>query len=129
MMRDSFMNFTAVFFTRSCFFLCISFMLSSCAEKVTYRIPPLRPAVPELSEPKIADTAEADDPDLQLVKTEPEVCLDQELVALSKTGLWSIKDEPVTLAPIRDDTSYDFPIVRNKQVDMYLDRFQNSQRK
>ena len=122
------MNYTGAFFLRFCFFLCISFTLSSCTEKVTYRIPPLRPDFPERSEPKIAVTAEAEDPDLRLLETEPEVCLDQELVALSKTGLWAIKDEPVTLAPILD-TSYDFPIARNKQVDMYLDLFQNSQRK
>jgi len=122
------MNFTGAFFLRVCFFLCISLTLSSCAEKVTYRIPPLRPDFSERFEPKIAETAEAEDPDLRLLETEPEVCLDQELVALSKTGLWAIKDEPVTLAPIQD-TSYDFPIVRNKQVDMYLDLFQNSQRK
>ena len=128
MMCDFLMNYTGAFFLRFCFFLCISFTLSSCTEKVTYRIPPLRPDFPERSEPKIAVTAEAEDPDLRLLETEPEVCLDQELVALSKTGLWAIKDEPVTLVPILD-TSYDFPIARNKQVDMYLDLFQNSQRK
>ena len=123
------MNQTFIIFGRLCFLCCTVFILSSCAEKVNYSARPVPQSILEPSESKIATLPEAeDDPELQIVKTEEEMCLDQELVALSKTGLWAIENEPVTLAPAQTAT-YDFPIVRNKQVDMYLDLFQNSQRK
>ncbi len=116
------MNLTITSLNRLILFLCTVFILSSCAEKVTYN------PLPDLSESKIAKLSEESDPDLQLVETEPEMCLDQELIALGKTGLWSMEEAPVTQAPAQNVT-YDFPILRNKQVDMYLDLFQNSQRK
>ena len=81
--------------------------------------------------PTPADAVEAEsvsDPDLQLVETEPEMCLDQELVALKKTGGWNQNISPVTKAPAKN-IHYDFPVVLNKQVNMYLDLFQNKQRK
>ena len=122
------MNFNTIPFIRSIFFLCIILILSSCAEKVAYNPRPVLPKPSTLPDPAIAEISETDDPDLQLVETEPDMCLDQELVALSKTGLWAIEEEPVTLAPV-ENVTYDFPIVRNKQVDMYLDLFQNRQKK
>jgi membrane-bound lytic murein transglycosylase D len=71
----------------------------------------------------------SDDPDLQLVNTEPETTLEQELEALSETGQWGDKNSS---ADQTDDQSttvvYDFPIVRNKQVEVYLNLFQNKQR-
>ena len=122
------MNFILTSFTRVGFFLCTVFILSSCAEKVSYNTLSLNRILSDSPEPKIAEIPAEADPDLQLLETGPEMCLDQELVALSKTGVWAMDPEPVTLAPSQDAT-YDFPIVRNKQVDMYLDLFQNSQRK
>jgi membrane-bound lytic murein transglycosylase D len=122
------MNLIIIPSVRSVFFLCTILILSGCAEKVTYNIRPVLPKLSTLPDPEIAVISEIDDPDLQLVETEPDMCLDQELVALSKTGLWAIEEEPVTLAPVENIT-YDFPIVRNKQVDMYLDLFQNRQKK
>jgi len=126
--HNSKMNFTIISFIRFGFFLCIFLILSSCAKKVTYIAPPIPLNLSDISETKITETFEKD-PDLQLVETEPEMCLDQELMALSKTGLWNPKNEPVTLAPAQESVTYDFPIVRNKQVDMYLDLFQNRQKK
>jgi membrane-bound lytic murein transglycosylase D len=122
------MNFTLTSFTRAGFFLCVVLILSSCAEKITYNTLPVNRILSDSPEPKITEIPVEADPDLQLVKTGPEMCLDQELVALSKTGIWAMEPEPVTLAPSQNAT-YDFPIVRNKQVDMYLDLFQNRQRK
>jgi len=122
------MNFIISSSTRLGFLLCIVLILSSCAEKVSYNTLPIRRILSDLPEPKIAEIVEESDPDLQLVETGPEICLDQELVALSKTGIWTIEPEPVTHAPSQD-TTYDFPVIRNKQVDMYLDLFQKSQRK
>lgn len=73
---------------------------------------------------------ETDDPELQLVNAEPDAVLDQELAALSKTGQWGEKTTPVTAADGSEETSpYDFPVVMNKQVEMYLDLFQNRQHK
>ncbi len=101
--------------------LTVSF-ISGCTDKKL---------VSTLPSPKPVDTVEAepvDDPDLQLVETEPEMCLDQELVALKKTGGWDQNISPVTEAPA-EHIRYDFPVVLNKQVNMYLDLFQNRQRK
>lgn len=98
------------------------FVLASCADKI------VTTAIPDFPESKIVKPNEAVDPDLQLVLTESDMCLDQELIALRETGLWTLVDSPVTVAPT-DDITYDFPVVVNKQVDMYLDLFQNRQRK
>ncbi|MGB3225991.1 MAG: LysM peptidoglycan-binding domain-containing protein [Desulforhopalus sp.] len=55
------------------------------------------------------------------------VCLNEELAALSKTGTWdenSLSDN----VPLSEDVIFDFPVVLNNKVDMYLDLFQNKQR-
>ena len=77
--------------------------------------------------------AEAD-PDLAPVVSEPEISLDQELEALASTGAW---EDPQTQAEVSQDATevekvaplYDFPVVVNRQVEMYLDLFQGKQRK
>lgn len=56
---------------------------------------------------------------------ETEKCIAEELDALEKTGSWVEKDNPV---PPEEELKYDFPVVMNKQVKMYLDLFQNKQR-
>ncbi|HEB70152.1 MAG TPA: LysM peptidoglycan-binding domain-containing protein [Desulfobulbus sp.] len=62
------------------------------------------------------------------VMAEPEELLEEELSELNKTGMWEngstrmqIEKEP--------DIVYDFPVTMNKQVQFYLDTFQNRQRK
>lgn len=73
---------------------------------------------------------QADDPDLQLVTPEPETALDQELVALSETGQWGEKTSvPESTEKNLSVPLYDFPIVMNKQVEMYLNLFQGKQRR
>lgn len=67
-------------------------------------------------------------PDLELEDIELKMCLDEELVALSKTGIWNEPPSPVSVQPA-DNIIFDFPIIRNKQVEMYLHLFQNGQRK
>jgi membrane-bound lytic murein transglycosylase D len=76
--------------------------------------------------------AAAQDPELQPVVAESEICLDQELEALASTGSW---DAPQTKHPapaIETESepaiTYDFPIVINRQVEMYLDLFQGKLR-
>ena len=56
---------------------------------------------------------------------ETEKCIAEELDALEKTGSWTEKENPV---PPEEELKYDFPVVMNKQVKMYLDLFQNKQK-
>ncbi len=107
---------------RITFLLLIVSFFSGCTDKKL---------VSTLPSPEPVDAVEAEpvnDPDLQLVVTEPEMCLDQELVALKNTGGWDQNISPVTEAPA-ENIRFDFPVVLNKQVNMYLDLFQNRQRK
>jgi membrane-bound lytic murein transglycosylase D len=79
-----------------------------------------------IEEPEVQSS---DDPDIQLVNTEPETTLEQELEALSETGQWGEQNNNAdTTADQGNKVVYDFPIVRNKQVEVYLNLFQNTQR-
>ena len=53
-----------------------------------------------------------------------EMCLDQELKALNQTGLWNDSYPPMSFDPT-ENVSFDFPVVLNKQVEMYIHFFQN----
>lgn len=83
--------------------------------------------------PSNMESAEAD-PDLAPVISEPEMSLVQELEALASTGIW---EDPQTQAeetqfstePEKVEPLYDFPVVVNRQVEMYIDLFQGKQRK
>ncbi len=98
-------------------------LLSSCGTKNTTSLYPL-PASDIASPVSSLST----DPELILVQAEPEQCLTEELETLRRTGTWQPKNDP---AFHKDDTNtvYDFPIVINKQVEAYLDIFQNRQKK
>lgn len=72
-----------------------------------------------------SETSLAPPPELLPEPVEAESCIVQELDALRQTGSW-----------VADDTAkhdkvqkYDFPVVVNKQVEMYLRLFQNKQKK
>ncbi len=55
------------------------------------------------------------------------VCLNEELAALNETGTW--EDNSLSNnVPLSDDVFFDFPVVFNNKVDMYLKLFQNKQR-
>lgn len=56
---------------------------------------------------------------------ESEKCIVQELDALRQTGSWTEKES----TPVKEKQLYDFPIVMNKQVKMYLNLFQHKQKK
>ena len=76
----------------------------------------------------------AADPDLDPVAAEPELALDQELEALAQTGSWEEpfkqkEETQICLDPDLAEPLYDFPVVVNRQVQMYLDLFQGKQRK
>lgn len=72
---------------------------------------------------------ENDDPDMQLVMSEQDVCLDQELKVLSESGQWVEKTTEDTTFAVQEEIKYDFPVVMNKQVEAYLDLYQTRQHK
>lgn len=71
---------------------------------------------------------ESDDPDMKLVQNEEEVCLDQELDALSKSGLWTGEQGMSVKGSRHKVVKYDFPVVMNRQVEAYIKLFQTKQR-
>ncbi len=56
---------------------------------------------------------------------ESDTCIVQELDALRQTGSWVEKE----ISEESQELKYDFPVVINKQVKMYLDLFQHKQKK
>jgi len=62
------------------------------------------------------------------VLVEPEEVLEEELSALNQTGGWD-DGQPESQVKAEPDIVFDFPITINKQVQFYLDIFQNRQRK
>lgn len=71
---------------------------------------------------------EVTDSDNELVALEPLMCLNEELKEVDLTGLWSAPPESTVVAT-KESVQYNFPVVFNKQVDMYLKLFQGKQRK
>lgn len=85
---------------------------------------------PDKSIPAAQTTAR----DLQPVISEPEIALAQELEALASTGEWNPPHVPPVKTitqpePVRTEPLYDFPVVMNRQVEMYIELFQGKQRK
>ncbi len=95
-----------------CTFAFFAFFLSSCANN---------------SNLGINSDVSSETDDVQLENVESKTCLDEELGALSRTGSWdkrmSLNNDPLTAR-----TRYDFPVIFNNKVEMYLELFQNSQR-
>jgi len=71
------------------------------------------------------DAPVADDSELEM--TDTDVCLDAELSALSRSGVWN-EPAPAVSQKSSDNVRFDFPIVINNQVEMYLNLFQNGLR-
>lgn len=74
--------------------------------------------------PGVEETALNDEDDQDLQSSEPEMCLDQELNALGQTGMWNGPYLPMSFDSTMD-APFDFPVILNNQVQMYLDFFQN----
>ena len=100
--------------------LSLLLFLSGCADRIQYGTIPISENNPQ----EIVTNDEVDEPDLELQGSEPEMCLDQELSALSQTGIWNEPYAPMSFNPT-ESVSFDFPVVLNKQVEMYLHYFQN----
>ncbi len=87
-----------------------------------------------LDVPKAIPRSPEIDPDLEPLVSEPEISLDQELKALASTGSWEEplipkEETQICLDPEMAEPLYDFPVVVNRQVQMYIDLFQGKQRK
>ncbi len=98
-------------------------LLSSCGPKNTAHIYPL----PE-SDIASSVSSLSTDPELFLVPIENDQSLTEELEALRHSGTWQSKDDP-SIHKDEKNSAYDFPIVINKQVETYLNIFQNRQKK
>lgn len=97
--------------------------LSSCGSKSSalYALPDTEIASPVSSL--------SNDPELLLVEAEPEQCLTEELEMLRRSGTWQSPSNLLAAKDQENSITYDFPIVINKQVETYLNIFQNVQRK
>ncbi len=102
----------------------LALFLSGCADNMNVGLLPLAP------EQAVSGTSllEPGDFDLELEEIEPLRCLDEELIALKETGLWNDESASVSTQP-PDSAAYDFPVVMNKQVDMYIKLFQHRQKR
>lgn len=74
------------------------------------------------------DDQEVEEQDAELIELEPLMCLNEELQELDLTGLWS-RPPQSAIASAEKSVEYNFPVVFNKQVEMYLKLFQGKQRK
>jgi len=99
------------------------FLFSSCSSKQSISFSPVLDQ--ETASPV---SSLSSDPELLLIESESEQCLTEELDALRHTGAWQPEADPNFKEQDKTIT-YDFPIVINKQVEVYLDIFQNRQKK
>ncbi len=92
--------------------------LSGCADKINYG------TITKGDSKEIAGSTSLIESDQELQNTDSEMCSDPELNALNQTGTWGEPYSPMTFDPT-ENVSFDFPVVLNKQVEMYLHFFQN----
>ncbi len=98
--------------------LTLFLFLSGCADKSNYG------TITKGGPQEIAKNNGLNESDQELQSTEQEMCSDQELSALGQTGMWNETYPPMSFDPT-ENVSFDFPVVLNKQVEMYLHFFQN----
>jgi membrane-bound lytic murein transglycosylase D len=116
-MRQSFFRF---FILLSC--ITIPLSLTGCIADKSFSL--LREFQGFVEEPVME---EHDDPEMQLVLSEQEVCLNQELKVLSETGQW-VQETTETTDPLPPkEVKYDFPVVMNKQVNAYIELYKTRQ--
>jgi len=110
------------------FLFILPFLLASlwgCAATDSPTLSPVADAT--LTDAEADDASEALDAELPAEEAtipEPETTAAEELIELENLGAW-VPGNPYT----PEEDSYDFPVTMNKQVEFYLDFFQNKQRK
>ncbi|WP_456386190.1 LysM peptidoglycan-binding domain-containing protein [Desulfolithobacter sp.] len=103
-------------FTPCCLLFALLAAISACTP-ITY-------LVDSQADPDTIDTPP--DTVAQYEVAEPQQLLEEELSALNQLGPW---EQPAReIPPEEAQVSFDFPITINKQVEFYLDLFQNRQR-
>ncbi len=108
-------------YTNHCLLFFLMAVLSACSPLTSSNSTDSR-------QPEIVADCEYDQaPDTQIIPVESEQDLEAELAALEKLGDWSGESSGQTIVPA--EIVYDFPVVINKQVEFYLDLFQNRQKK
>lgn len=108
--------------------LFVLFFLPSCSSQNNFStiIDVFTPQKPEVDISLLEiENSPAAPPELRPEPVESEKDINQELNELAKTGPWTEKKE----LHVEPGVQYDFPVVRNKQVDMYLNLFQTKQKK
>ncbi|MFN2355075.1 MAG: LysM peptidoglycan-binding domain-containing protein [Desulfopila sp.] len=75
--------------------------------------------------PAVTEQSPAPPEELLPQPVEAEQCIAEELDALEKAGPW---EKPEARPIQQKEPKYDFPVVMNKQVEMYLELFQNRQK-
>jgi len=90
---------------------------------ITFSPSSLSPVVPFSSQ---ATTAEMEVVTEELTIPEPDITLAEEVEKLGRLGKWE-EGAPEDV-PAEPEITYDFPVTMNKQVEFYLDFFQNKQK-
>ncbi len=100
------------------------FLFSGCAgqNQLSYKSDTLRQQL------KGANSHDSIEKDQELEELDPLMCTDDELNELDRTGGWDEKTSPVSLLQ-EEQTDFNFPVVLNKQVNMYLKLFQGRQKR
>jgi len=107
--------------TSYCLLIFLLSLLSACSSHTNTNFH-------DSSRPEIVTDSEYDQPqDTLLLPLESEQDLEEELAGLEKLGDWSKGSHSQAEMPA--EIVYDFPVTINKQVNFYLDQFQNKQKK
>ncbi len=101
-----------------CFLLLFSSLITACSSMHTA----------DMANPAQLQGTSSEEPIDQSLLVEPEEVLNEELTALDRTGAWT-DGQSETVAQVEPKVIFDFPITINKQVEFYLDTFQNRQRR
>ena len=103
---------------KALFLLTFLLFLSGCADKIQ------QATLVKGGPGAIVKNNTPSDSESELQENEADMCTDQELSALGQSGLWTDPYPPLSFNPI-EGVSFDFPVVMNKQVEMYLYHFQH----
>jgi len=101
-----------------CFLLLFSSLITACSSTHTA----------DMANPAQLQGTSSEEPIDQSLLVEPEEVLNEELTALDRTGAWT-DGQSETIAQVEPEVIFDFPITINKQVEFYLNTFQNRQRR
>lgn len=118
------MIFKPLTFRYILFYFTLVFFLSGCAGQNHIDL-----SESDSADPPAAGYTDPAESEADLVDLEPLMCLNEELRELDLTGIWTSRSEPMSSLQPKENIQYNFPVVFNKQVEMYLQLFQGKQRK